>query len=457
MKRILQLGAVVVVTLGLLVGGFAQAQTNLTLVTAGASNVTPTSAVLNGSYAVNSGGDRNDRPQTFFQYGLTTSFGQSTTPRSHSRFQDFVNVEVTGLLPNQTYYARLVAQNRNGLVYGSTVTFVTPVDPNVVSPGGNGGTNITIIEAPDGNPSSGSTGGSGTDTGGDSSGGSSGNDTTNTDNTNSGSSGSGNTSTAVSAYMALDIDDDREFFTVGDILTYEVDYRNVSQTDIEDVFIRIELPDNAEFLSAGEGVYLRREHAVVYDIGRLDIGEAGDVVASVRAVNALREGTRVAAAAVVLYANPTNDSQDSAVVYDINEYDADGTPVGGTSNRRGFLPGSFLGWMLILILLLVIVLIGRKIYLRHKEQKEQEQAELELQDVIRREFKSDIEQDDQTKSAIENAPSSIDDIEPQVAMEDASAQDPLNDNEEDPWSYQEKAEEQALDQKKKDFLDNLPS
>jgi uncharacterized repeat protein (TIGR01451 family) len=456
MKRLLQTAAAALVVLGMVVSTSAFAQTNITLVTAGASNVTSNAAVLNGSYAVNTGGDRNDRPQTFFQYGLTTSFGQSTVPRSHTRFQDFINVSISGLVPSATYYARLVAQNRNGLVYGPTITFVTQADPNAsvnTGSGPNGGTNITVIESPNGNVNTGGGTTGGTDTGA-----TGGTDTgTNTGNTD-GATGSGNTQVPVPAHVALDINDDREVFTVGDILTYQVVYENVSDTNIEDVFIKVELPDNTEFLSAGEGVYLRKEHSVVYDLGRLDNDEAGDVKVNVRAVNALREGTKVAAAAMVLYTNPTTGSQSSAVYYDINEYDSDGQVASSAGGSRGFLPGSFLGWLLIIVLLLVIILVGRKIYLRHKEQKEEAQAELELQDVIKREFKTDVENDNQTRSAIENAPQSIDDIQPQVSMEDASDRDIPSDDDFDPWAYEEKnTEEGELTQKKKDFLDNLPS
>ncbi len=454
MKRLLQTAAAALVVLGMTISMSAFAQTNITLVTAGASNVTSNSAVLNGSYAVNTGGDRNDRPQTFFQYGLTTSFGQSTVPRSHTRFQDFVNVSVTGLVPSATYYARLVAQNRNGLVYGPTITFVTQADPNAsvnTGSGPNGGTNITVIEAPDGNVNTGGgTNAGGTDTG------TTGGTDTGTDTGANGATGSGNTQVPVPAHVALDINDDREVFTVGDILTYQVVYENVSDTNIEDVFIKVELPDNTEFLSAGEGVYLRKEHSVVYDLGRLDNDEAGDVKVNVRAVTALREGTKVAAAAMVLYTNPTTGSQSSAVYYDINEYDSDGQVASSAGGSRGFLPGSFLGWLLIIVLLLVIILVGRKIYLRHKEQKEEAQAELELQDVINREFKGDIGSDDRTRSAIESAPQSIDDIQPQVSMEDASDKDIPSDDEFDPWAYEEEAKEE-MEKKKKDFLDNLPS
>ncbi len=424
--------------------------TNLTVLTGGASNVTQTSAVLNGSYAVNVGGDRADRPQTFFQYGQTTSFGQSTVSRSHSRFSDNISVEVNNLLPNTNYYARVVGQNRNGIVYGPTISFITLPVPGQQA-GYNGGTNITVIEQPNGNVNQGGTpnnNGSNTTN----------NETNNTTNntTNNETNNETNNQVAeppVPAHIALDITDDRETFTVGDILTYEINYQNVSNTQIDDVFIKVELPDNTEFLSAGEGVYLRKEHAAVFDLGDLEEDEDGDVKVNVRVVTALREGTRVAAAAIVFYTNPTTGSQASAVHYDINEYDSDGRPAAGATSG-GFLPRTFLGWLVIVILLLVIVLVGRRIYLRYKEQKEQEQAEKELQDVISRELSpNDTDLDNMTKSAIESAPQSIDDIEPQIGQEVEGDEGDDFDSE-DPWG---ESEEDELEKKKKDFLDNLPS
>lgn len=424
--------------------------TNITVLTAGASNISQNSAVLEGSFAVNVGGDRADRPQTFFQYGLTTSFGQSTPVTSHSRFADRIAVEVNNLQPGTNYYARAVAQNRAGIVFGATISFTTLPIPGQAGVGGTGGTNITVIEQPGGNVNQGGTpnnGGTNTN-----------NTTNNTNNTTNNTNNQTNTEGQVAeppvpAHIALDITDDRETFTVGDILTYEINYQNVSDTQIDDVFIKVELPDNTEFLSAGEGVYLRKEHAAVFDLGDLEEDEDGDVKVNVRAVTALREGTRVAAAAIVFYSNPTTGSQASAVHYDINEYDSDGRPAAGATSG-GFLPRTFLGWLVIVILLLVIVLVGRRIYLRYKEQKDQEQAEKELQDVISRELSpNDTDADIMTKSAIESAPQSIDDIEPQLSQEIDGGEGGDFDSE-DPWK---ESEEDEMEKKKKDFLDNLPS
>ena len=63
----------------------------------------------------------------YFQYGLTTSYGSSTTPQDIGSGTSPVpfNATITGLLPGTTYHYRLVSTNSNGTVYGPDMTFTT--------------------------------------------------------------------------------------------------------------------------------------------------------------------------------------------------------------------------------------------------------------------------------------------------------------------------------------------
>ena len=91
-----------------------------------ATSVTSTSAVLNGSALANNG-----RTNVRFEWGLTTSYGNTTT------LADIGNTDVsvphqatlTGLLPNRTYHFRLVATNAasafSGPANGADRTFTT--------------------------------------------------------------------------------------------------------------------------------------------------------------------------------------------------------------------------------------------------------------------------------------------------------------------------------------------
>src|SRR6266576_3504265 len=86
-----------------------------------ATNVTNSAAMFNG--AVNPKGVTTS---VHFEYGLTTSYGSSTTTRSYSgHTTQKVMANVSGLSPNTTYHFRLVGTNSGGTRYGGDRIFTT--------------------------------------------------------------------------------------------------------------------------------------------------------------------------------------------------------------------------------------------------------------------------------------------------------------------------------------------
>ncbi len=101
-------------------------------VTTAASNVTGTSATLNGS--VNPNGFATD---AYFEYGTTISYGSTTTSQSIGSGTTAVSVtaNLTGLSAGTTYHFRLVASNTNGTSYGADQSFTqSPVPVLEVTP-----------------------------------------------------------------------------------------------------------------------------------------------------------------------------------------------------------------------------------------------------------------------------------------------------------------------------------
>ena len=97
-------------------------------VTGAASNVTPTTATLNGTV------DPSGRPTTwYFEYGTSTSYGKKTTAVSAGSGNGAapVSAPVTGLTTGKTYHFRLVATNDAGTSRGSDQTFVSSAAPTV--------------------------------------------------------------------------------------------------------------------------------------------------------------------------------------------------------------------------------------------------------------------------------------------------------------------------------------
>jgi len=100
-----------------------------TVTTGTATSVTQTSATLNGN--LTSLGTASS-VQVYFEYGTSTSYGNTTTPQSKTSTGSF-SATITGLSCGTTYHFRAVASG-DGTATGSDVTFTT-----LACDGGGGG------------------------------------------------------------------------------------------------------------------------------------------------------------------------------------------------------------------------------------------------------------------------------------------------------------------------------
>lgn len=95
--------------------------------TGAASGITSTAATLNGSVIPN-----GVSTSAYFQYGLTTNYGSTTSSSSLGSGSSAVNVvkAISGLALNSTYHFRLVATNSRGTAYGADHTFTNVQSPS---------------------------------------------------------------------------------------------------------------------------------------------------------------------------------------------------------------------------------------------------------------------------------------------------------------------------------------
>jgi hypothetical protein len=98
--------------------------------TGGAANLTPTSALVNGT--VN---PRGAQTTYFFRYGTTRSYGAQTPTQSAGAGTSVRRIAegLAGLAPATTYHYRLIARNAEGVTRGADRTFKTPRQPLGVS------------------------------------------------------------------------------------------------------------------------------------------------------------------------------------------------------------------------------------------------------------------------------------------------------------------------------------
>lgn len=93
------------------------------VMTGGATNITPMNATFNGT--VNTGGLPGN---AWFEYGTDLVFGNSTSLNAfifNTGYSGNYSTNVSGLTANTIYYFRAVAQNSQGKVYGNVVSFMT--------------------------------------------------------------------------------------------------------------------------------------------------------------------------------------------------------------------------------------------------------------------------------------------------------------------------------------------
>jgi len=104
-----------------------------TVTTSSASNVTSTSATLNGT--VNANGLSTT---AWFNYGLTsgTYTGTSTTQLVSGTSATAVSATVSNLTASTTYYYRIAAQSSAGTSYGSEASFTTSALVDTTAPSG---------------------------------------------------------------------------------------------------------------------------------------------------------------------------------------------------------------------------------------------------------------------------------------------------------------------------------
>jgi hypothetical protein len=125
MRTIRRLG-LAAVACALCLPGVAEAAEKPVATTGGASNIAPSSVVLNAT--VNPKGAATTY---FFQYGTTVIYGGLTPSTAVGKGTTGVKVSVAvgGLAPATTYHYRVVAQNSKGITRGKDRTFKTKRQP----------------------------------------------------------------------------------------------------------------------------------------------------------------------------------------------------------------------------------------------------------------------------------------------------------------------------------------
>lgn len=286
-----------------------------------ATNTGTNSARLNGLGVQ----DTNVTMTGYFEYGLSQNLGQTTISTVIGSINsNSFNASIYSLAPNTTYYYRAVVSTQYGVSRGDIQTFRT---------------NNLIINN---------------------------NNTTRVINTTRTVVTNTNTGVGLSkpSLVFLTIDKNGEVINIGEEITYNIYYKNVSTKDLRDVVLRVALPKELSFISSSRGYWSEENNNVIVNIGSLFPGEEGSVRVSALVTRNAEIGKITVITANIAYTINEDGSQEEVFAYSKNNIE-DNRGVNLTGNAlfgAGFWPDSLFGWLILLLLILLILLVIRLIY-----------------------------------------------------------------------------------------------
>ncbi len=300
---------------------------NVVAYTSIATNVTTSSAFLNGVSVINEGGSGN----AWFEYGLTTALGERTPNQSVGSGSNNVSRQILNLSPRTPYYFRMVVQNSEGTDAGDISTFTT---------GGFSTTNTGTTPKPTG--------------------------TTTT-----------SVTTTSAVFLGLDIESNLDTVSVGDIVTYTVSYKNISGKDLKNVIMQVTLPYEVAFQKSTIGGYSKPTHTVTVTVETLPKDVKGEFVVVGEVLKTARGSSILIASLLGIHDHPTiADAKVDSLSYSIIEVDLGNASQSANSVFAGtFFPTSFIGWLLIVLIIFLIILIARKMAKDKEEREEQKKKE----------------------------------------------------------------------------------
>jgi len=288
------------------------------VITSLATSVTKNSAKLNGLVVI----DTAAPTKAYFEYGKTAALGLTTDKEIvGSVGQIPFNQVVTDLSPNTIYFFRAVAENANGLARGDIMVFKTAAE--------------SIVSHP-------------------TTGNNTGNNSTNTNTNNNANAG----------LVSLKVTSNFSEVSAGDIIDFKIEYQALA--DLNNVILRLSLPETMNFRKATNGVYSSHDRALIAEIGLLPKNSKGEMTVQVEITNKIKDNELLAATALMTFNTATGASED-ALAYGLLKAVKKETNLLGAAALFGsnsFLPDTLLEWIILIAVLGVLILVGREIYFR---------------------------------------------------------------------------------------------
>ena len=175
--------------------------------------------------------------------------------------------------------------------------------------------------------------------------------------------------------LFLRIDDRREDLTCGDVVDYQVVYKNVSNITLERAVLEVQLPTGVRYVkSSSGGSYSPSTKTVTFNIGTVLPSQEDAKFIQADVICEEVDSDMLVANALMSYTNPTTNAQEDAAAYDLDKFfivSVDGRTnlAGAAIFGSGFFPNSLIGWLILILILIGLIYLVRLFLLpvRRKE------------------------------------------------------------------------------------------
>jgi hypothetical protein len=324
------------------------------VVTSLPTQITTTSARCNGIGLIANSAASNG----WFEYGETANLGRvtQTVNIGNAATSPFSNM-LASLKPATTYYCRAVMQNQYGTVKGETVKFTTKATQTVyVKP-------VTVKHTAK----------------------------TPAKKSNAISCSDGSSLTVGSTQTVGIINNGQKLVAIqiekvdGTLIentgvTYRVLFKNLSDTALMNVNVRVMIPQEFAITNVSAGSYDTTTHMVTLNIGTLQAYQEGAITWSGKVLKGSQVGKSVVTTAYLAYTIVSakgQSAQDEVTAYTVSSIAATptlsevtGQHVIGSDESRGFLPQSLVEWLALIAILFIIFILGRSIIASYKGEKD---------------------------------------------------------------------------------------
>jgi hypothetical protein len=293
----------------------------------------------------------------WFEYGETSNLGRTTVQANigSSDTAPFSNL-LTNLKPNTTYYCRAVMQNKHGIVKGEIVKFTTK-------------SSVTKYVAPAPKPVV----------------------TKKVTTTKKEEKGvvctDGTTLSIKNDGVATLLSEGNKLATLSvekvagtlatdEVVKYRVAYRNLADSRLTGVVVKVKLPEEFRVLETSGGLYDANTRTITLNQDVLDPYTEGSVSFSALVAKNAPLGKTVIVNSYIAYSVPGSQAQDEITAYvvgsivpksSVENVDTGAKKVVGVSyGGSQFLPDTLIEWLALLAILFIIFILGRSLYASYK-------------------------------------------------------------------------------------------